>query len=99
MGVIPFTVKGVPLDLYRSPLLIGDLYSPGIGASIEFGMDSETCLCGGIADEIDDDRIARQGSSTPILRNVSKHLMLDLIPLAGAGWKMTDRDPQLRLVR
>ena len=92
-------MKGVPLDLYRSQLVIGDLYSHRIGASIEFGMDRETRLCGGIADEIDDDRMARQRSSAPILRNVSKHSMLDLIPLASAGGQMTDRDPQLCLVR
>ena len=47
-----------------------------------------------MADQIDHHFAAHQGAAPPVLGDVAKHPVLNLIPLAGSRWKVTDRDPQ-----
>src|SRR3972149_2057170 len=59
---------------------------------VEFSLDCESLLGRGRRNQIDDDLMADQWSATPILRDVAKHAMLNLVPLAGAWRKMADLD-------
>src|SRR5215471_4466389 len=47
-----------------------------------------------MANQIDHHLAAHQGSAPPVLRNVAKHAVLDLVPLAGPRRKVTHRNPQ-----
>src|SRR3990172_13278949 len=42
-------------------------------------------------DQIDDDFMTDQGSSSPVLGDMGKHPMLNLVPLASAGREVTNR--------
>jgi hypothetical protein len=52
-----------------------------------------------MADQVHHDLQAPQGLTTPILRDVAEHPVLDLIPLARTRWKVADRNRQADLIR
>src|SRR6266566_6392400 len=77
--------------------LLTDLNTGWIGILIQFGLNGETCVGRGMTNEIDDHRVTDQGPPPPILSNMTKHPMLDLVPLTGPRRKVpdVDRDPDL----
>ena len=96
--VVPLAVKGIPDHLHRSEFLVANLAALRIGVGVEFGLNLQAGGGRGIGDQVDDDLEADQGPPTPVLADVSKHAMLDLIPLARARRQVTDRDRQARIV-
>ena len=57
---------------------------------VEFGLDFETLWSRSRRNQVEDDFVTHQRSATPILRDVAKHAMLNLVPLAGARRKVAD---------
>ena len=51
-----------------------------------------------VADQVDDGLKGAEGTASPVLRDVTEQAMLDLVPLAGAGWEMRDMDRQAQVV-
>ena len=80
------------LDIERLIIFVRDLQALGIIVFVQGGMDGKTSFGAGGANQLHHDLIAFQGLRPPRARNVAKHPVLDLVPLAGAGWKMTDFD-------
>jgi len=56
-------------------------------------------VCGGLADEADDDLAADRRSSAPVVADEAEQRVLDAFPLAGAGWDVTDVDLEADIVR
>src|SRR5260370_21919208 len=63
-----------------------------IGATIQFRADLQTGACSHGCDQVDNDLVADERSAAPVLCDMAKHTMLDLIPLAGARRKVTHVD-------
>src|SRR5208282_5974903 len=60
--------------------------------------DDQSFLRLGITDQIHNGLVAPERSTTPILRDVAEHPVLDLVPLAGAWWEVTDMKLQSGLI-
>jgi hypothetical protein len=77
---------------------VGDLDHRWVVSIVELRLDTQSLGGLGIADQVDYDLAADQGSTPPVLRHVAKQAMLDLVPLAGTGREMTDLDKQPQVV-
>ena len=75
-------------------LLIGNLQGNGIFPFVQFGFDLQAGLSRGTANQIHDHFMADPRAPSPVHADMRKEPMLNLIPFAGSGWKMTDRDLQ-----
>ena len=73
---------------------IGDFASFFVLAGVEFGVDLQAGLGGGVADEVDDDFVGLQRFAAPVAGDMAEQPMFDLVPLAGAGRKMADLNLQ-----
>ena len=80
------------LDLNLFKFLIGDLDAYWIAVGVEFGFNFQARSRGRSSDQIDDHFVADQRFSPLIHADMAEHPMLNLIPLAGPGRKMTHRD-------
>ena len=87
-----------PLEIQGRQLLVADQGSSGILSFVQLGANSQSLAGGGVGDQLDDNFMTNQRSSSPVLRNVAEHAMLDLVPLAGSRRKMADshRNAQTR---
>lgn len=57
----------------------------GVGVGIELATNLEPSAAGCARDQIDNDLMAYEGFSSPVLRDESEEAMLDFVPFAGAG--------------
>src|SRR5712692_11712303 len=91
-------------------LFVAHLDSSGIAGSVQLRLDAkrtfrgQSGLGGGVGNQIHDYFMAHQRFAPPVPSDaertyrVAKHAMLNLVPLAGTGWKMADREAQSGLV-
>ena len=96
--VVPLTVKGVAHNVDARHLLIADLAPSRILATIQTTLDFQTfggCRPG---DQVDNGFVINQRLAAPIRCDKREQAMLDLVPFAGARWKMTDGDGQACLI-
>jgi hypothetical protein len=91
-------VEFIAQDVDFCDFLLGDSDSRRVGSSIQFGMDLEAGRRGGAGDKTDDRLEATLRLASPVLADVGEQPMLDLVPLAGAGRKVTDEDSQAGFV-
>jgi len=64
---------------------VGDLDALGIVGGVEFAGDRQAGLGGGCSDQFDDGKAAGQRSGAPVLRDVAKEPVLDLVPFDVPG--------------
>src|ERR1700716_3177137 len=64
----------------------------------QFSADAEASVGCGCCNKLDNSPVTPQRLSPPIHRNEREQTMLDLVPLARAGWQMANRDWNLELV-
>jgi hypothetical protein len=88
----------VTFDGQRGEFLVRDFDSRRVVSIIELRLDAQTFRGRRVTDQIDDDLAADQRPTTPILGDVAKHPMFDLIPLAGAWREMADLDHHPQVV-
>src|SRR5215211_9102127 len=87
-------MKWVWRHLQGSHLMVGNLDLGWIGAGIEFRLHLESCARGGRTDQLDDHLMTDQWTTTPVHADVGKQAMFNLVPFAGARWRMTHSDLQ-----
>ena len=90
--IIPVAVECVPLEIDGGEFLVGYLNPFGIGGIVQFGMHGKPLARRGMANQIDNHGSADEWLGAPVLRDMAKQAMLDLIPFARSGWEMTHRD-------
>ena len=96
--VIPVPVKRVGDQRDGIHLRLGHLHACGILTGIELGLDLKPGRRSRVADAVDDGLIGRQRGPAPVRRDVAKEPVLDLVPLARAGWEVTHLDGQAGLI-
>jgi len=84
----------MPRELHRGHLRIGDGDPRGILSAVELGADVQAAAAPRRADQTHDRGEVHERRAAPVHRNVREEAMLELVPLAGAGRKVTDRDRQ-----
>src|SRR6266550_9060272 len=85
-------MKLVPPDGYGLPLLFGEFHPRGVEVRVEFALDGESGRGRSVGDEVDDGLVGFQRPSPPVDGDSGEEPVLDLVPFAGAGWVMADRD-------
>ena len=91
-------MKLVPFDGERGEFLIGDLDSFGVNIFIERCLDLQSFSSPGIADQIDDNLTADEGTPSPVGGDVAEHAVFDFVPLAGSRREMTNLNRQIQFV-
>ena len=96
--VVPFPVKGIPLQVDGRHLLVSPFDASRVGLGVEDTLHRQACGRGGCRDQAENHGLAHQGLATPVLANEREQAMLDLVPLARARWEVAEADGQARLV-
>src|SRR5712691_2922954 len=81
-------------DVYCRQLRVGNLHLGWVDAGVQFGLYLEAFARGGGANQFDNHLMADQRTPAPVHADMRKQPMFNLIPLARAGWQMTNRHPQ-----
>ena len=88
--VIPFTMKGIRVDIERFHLVVRNFYSLGIPIRIKGSANTEPRACPRGFNQIYNDFMVDERATTPIQTDGTEKPMLYLVPLAGSWGKMTD---------
>ena len=88
--VVPIAVKACGFDVEGTELGLGELDAERIGPFVECGFDGQAGLGGCVRDEVDDDVVGEQGTTSPVLRDVAEHAVLNLVPLTRARRKVAN---------
>src|ERR1700733_5261670 len=75
-----------------------DLSTRPVLAAVQPARHLEPLGRGGASDQTDDRFVIPQGLSAPVGGDEGEESVFDLVPLAGPGWKVADRNLQSRLV-
>ena len=70
----------------------------GIFTVIKFRLNLEPLPSGSFADQTDDDLVADERTTAPVLGNMAESATVNLIPLADAWWEMTHVNRHLQLI-
>ena len=90
--IVPVAVEAMPFEADRGHLRVGDGDAARIVAAIEFRSDAEPRPAVRRANQAHDGREVHERRAAPVHRDVREQAMLDLVPLARARRKVTDRD-------
>src|SRR5271165_5811086 len=93
-GIIPLGVEFVAFDVEGGHLCVSDLDPLRIGPRIEFAMHAQTSCGRRCGDQLDHGQTAGQGRAAPSLRDMAEQPVLDLVPLRGSRWVVTDMKRQ-----
>src|SRR3974377_1578065 len=74
------------------------LDTAGVCADVKFGVYFQTFGGSCVGDQVHDHFVTHQWVASPVLIDVAKQSMLDLIPLTGSRWQMTHTQLQSRPV-
>ena len=91
-------MKGVSRDSQLGHLFIRNRFSGGVVRLIHLGADGQAFAGLRMTNQVDHGQIVDQGTGPPVFRDVAKHPVLNLVPLAGAGRKVPHMDGQAQLV-
>ena len=84
-------MKFITDDIDLSQLLVRDFDSFGVFVGVKLAFDSQACAGSRRSDKVYYHFMADKRFSSPILANIGKEPMLDLVPLAGSRRQMTNR--------
>ena len=88
--VVPFAMKLGGLEQYGVELFAAYTNAGLVRRSIERRLNPQSFGARRIADQVHHHFATGQRPSAPVGRNVTEHAVLDLVPFAGAGRKVTD---------
>ena len=90
--VVPLGMKFVPAQSYRFEFFVRHFDPFFVLMSVQHGLDLEAGARLGGSDPIDDRFVVDQRHPLPVQADKRKEPVLDLVPLAGAGRVVTNRD-------
>ena len=85
-------------DVDGRHLGVGDSDALLVEGLVDLAAHGEAGLCGRRRDQVDDDTIADERLSAPVLADVREEAVLDLVPLAGARRQVVDGDVDVEFV-
>ena len=97
-GIVPFSMKGVSVDVEGVHLIVGDLDSLGVLIFVEYGMNDKPLARLGIGDQVDDDLVAREQDPLPVHADMGEEPMLDFVPFRGSRREVAHPDRPADLV-
>src|ERR1022692_209670 len=83
-------MKSSVLEIQCSQRRVANFNAGRITPGVKLSAYSQTCLRRRLANQLDNHLVTNQRSTAPVLSNVAEHSVFNLIPLAGAGWKMAE---------
>src|SRR6266851_4751338 len=97
--IVPVAMKLIRLKIDTLHVFLRDFPARGILAAIQSAGHFQSFRGRRLRNEMDDGFVVTQWLSPPIRRDEGKEAVLDLVPLAGSGRKMTDRNGQAGVIR
>jgi hypothetical protein len=94
-GVVPLWMERIPLDVDTPQLFVGNLFLCLVLVLIQYRLDLQPRLGRGVSDKLQHHLVGNERPSSPVTIDEGKHLMLNRVPLAGAGRVVADMDNQL----
>ena len=91
-------MEGMPLETHASQLGVADLRLQVVLPGVERGAYDETGAGGRARDQADDGLMTDERPTTPVVGDEAEEAMLDLVPLAGAGREVADRELEFQRV-
>ena len=98
-SVVPFWMERVSGYVEARHFGVGDLYALCVGVAIELAANLQTGFGRCVGDQFDDDEEAGEGRRAPVLGDVAKHAVLDLVPLRSPWRVVADLNDQTGFVR
>ena len=98
-GVIPVTMKCVPFQVYPLNFIIRYLPTGRVFPPIQAAGHVESFSGRRARDQIYDRLIIPKWLATPIRGNERKQPVFNLVPFAGARWKVADGNGKTRFIR
>src|SRR5271154_1468102 len=97
-GVIPFAMKIFWLEVECGHLGVRDFEALFVGVCIDPAGDVEAGFGGCVGNQLDDDLMAEQRFTAPVLGNEGEQAVLDLVPFAGAWRQMANSNGDAEFV-
>src|SRR5260370_13618904 len=97
-GVVPVAMEVVAMDVEGTHLGVGALNAGRIGVVMDLAPDLQSSVGCRCSDQLNDGLVADQRAAAPVLCDEREEPMLDLVPFAGTGRQMTDRDVDAEFV-
>jgi len=91
--VVRIALERIAMQRECFHLLLGNQGSGRVEALVELGLHAKPRFGSGVADQVDNALAGAQRLAAPVARDMAEQAMLDLVPLAGPGRKVTDADP------
>ena len=90
-------MKAVAAKIDGRDFLSADFLPDWIGCGVELGPNFQARRRRGCRDEVDNDLVANEGFTPPVLADEGEQPVLDFVPFTGAWRKVAhgDRDPEL----
>ena len=97
-AIVPFAMESVAFDLDLIEIFVWDDDADRVGSRIELAAHLQSGPRRGVGDEVDDCLMRGQRTTACVHGDVGEEAVLDLIPLGGSGWEVTDPDRQARFI-
>src|SRR6266853_1649694 len=97
--IVPVAVERVAREVDRGQLSVGNLDAFWVFVFVQFGTYFEAGIGCRRGDQLDDGAVTAQRFSAPVDGDERKQPMLYLVPFAGAGRQVANRNRELELVR
>ena len=97
-GIIPFAMKIITCDFDSGHLLVSNFYLWRVILAVENASDFKTRLCASVRYQVHNGGVCQQRLAAPVLRDIRKQAMFNLVPFARPRRQMTNRNVKARLV-
>ncbi len=97
-SVVPFAVEIITCDPDTGHLLVSDFYLRGVMFTVENASHFKAGLRAGVRYQVHDGGGRQQWLATPVLSDIRKQAMFNLVPFAGSRRQVADRNLETRLV-
>jgi len=85
-------VKRISAEVDDGELIVRHLSPGGVSIGVELTCDPQPGLRGRGADQVDHYFMTDERFATPVLGDGGEQAVFDLVPFAGARWKVTHRN-------
>ena len=97
-SVVPFAIEIITCDLDAGHLLVGDFYLRRVIMTVENASDFKTSLRVRVRYQVHNGGMRQQWLAAPVLSDIRKQAMFNLVPFASPRRQVADRNFQTRLV-